>query len=106
MLHQTSTKRHSSRKAGAAQVVTDADTGVDIAVDRFILMEDEASTSTSTSGSDSSSSDYEGSDDDDDGADGEQRPKPLRAVVVANETAFADSSVALKAAKPAVRRSS
>ncbi len=87
---------------GAAdeQVVTDPDTVVDIEADRFILMEDEASTSTSTSGSDSSSSDYEGSDDD---ADGERRPEPLRADVATDETAFADSTVAFKPAKPAVR---
>ena len=88
----------------AAQVATDPDTGVDIEVDQFVLMEDERSTSTSTSGSDSSSSDYEGGDGDDDGADGERRPDPLRADIAAGETDFADSSVAFKPAKPAVRR--
>ena len=104
-MQQNSTMRHDSCVTGALQMVTEPDTGVDVEVDQFILMEDEASTSTSTSGSDSSSSDYEGSDDDDGRADGERRSEPLRADIAADETAFADSSVAFKPAKPTVRRS-
>ena len=99
---------HPSMKPGVfAQftIVADPHTGVDIEVDEIIYMEEHASTSTSTSGSSSSSSDSdEGGDGDgaDTGADSKPHAPPTRGGIPVDETAFADSSVAFKPAKPAV----
>jgi len=84
-------------------VVADPDTDVDIDIDEIIYMEEHPSTSTSTSGSRTSDSD-EGSDVDEAtaGVDNEPRAPPTRGGIPADETAFADSSVAFKPAKPAV----
>ena len=84
-------------------IVADPDTDVDIDIDEIIYMEEHPSTSTSTSGSSTSDSD-EGGDGDgaDAGADSETRTQPTRGGLPADETAFADSSVAFKPAKPAV----